>query len=78
MDKAISKSNISVVSEKPAWSPLKDKGFFCQFFWRSLSCMYYFSKKIYCLPEVNDIAASPHSHTPGLVHCTWMLFLTMN
>lgn len=79
MDKAISKSNISVVSEKPDWSPLKDKGFFVSFFGEVyLSCMYYFSKKIYCLPEVNNIAASPHSHTPGLVHCTWMLFLTMN
>lgn len=32
MDKAISKSDISVVSEKPDWSPLKDKGFFVSFF----------------------------------------------
>lgn len=31
MDKAISKSNISVVSETPDWSPLKDKGFFVSF-----------------------------------------------
>lgn len=32
MDKAISKSDISVVSEKPDWSSLKDKGFFVSFF----------------------------------------------
>lgn len=31
MDKAVSKSNVSVVSEKPDWSPLKDKGFFVSF-----------------------------------------------